>query len=199
MRTCKTIRRKVIATLTCSIRYIGNVFSSLSFHLLFLHLVISLGWIACGAYEKCCAASLATLWICTCWMKKWRCCTCQPVSWRCNIFYVSVSGVNRHVLLGGTIKPRWASENCYTNIQAYVDEMHNHDTKDHIGEQSPSHQIVARSVCAFGLGGERANISTLQEETILVYWLTKFHHKMSVITHSIILQSPASPKTSPFR
>lgn len=42
--------------------------------------------------------------------------------------------------------------------------MHNHDTKDHIGEQSLSHRIVARSVCAFGLGGERANTRTLQEE-----------------------------------
>jgi hypothetical protein len=68
------------------------------------------------------------------------------------------------VLLGRILKPRSASENCYINIQAYVDEMHNHDTKDHIGEQSLSHRIVARSVCAFGLGGERANTRTLQEE-----------------------------------
>lgn len=103
------------------------------------------------------------------------------------------------MLLRGTLKPRSASENCYISIQAYLDEMHNHDTKDHIGEQSLSHRIVARSVCAFGLGGERANTRTVQEENNTCYWLTKFQYEMSVITHSRILQSPASPKTSPFK
>jgi hypothetical protein len=68
------------------------------------------------------------------------------------------------VLLGGTLKPRSASENCYINIPAYEDEMHNHDSRDHIDEQSLSHRIVASSVCAFGLGGERANTRTLQED-----------------------------------
>jgi hypothetical protein len=77
------------------------------------------------------------------------------------------------VLLGGTLKPRSASENCYINSQAHVDEMHNHDTKDHTGEQSLTHRIVARSVCAFGPGGERANTRTLQVENNTCIMLNK--------------------------
>lgn len=113
---------------------------------------------------------------------------------------MSFSGVNRHVLLGGTLKPLSASKNCYVNIQAYVDEMHNHDTKDHIGEQSLSDRIVARSVrVPLDLEGKERTQEQCKKKTILVYWLTKFHYKMSVITHSRILQSPASPKISPFK
>jgi hypothetical protein len=103
------------------------------------------------------------------------------------------------VLLGGTLKPRSASENCYINIQVYVDEMHNHATKDHIGEQSLSHRIVAKSVGTFGLVGEKANKRTLQEENNTCILVNKIPIKMSVITHSRILQSTASLKTSPFK
>lgn len=109
---------------------------------------------------------------------------------------MSFSGANRHVLLGGTLKPRSASENCYINIQAYVDEMHNHDTKDHIGEQSLSYRIVATSVCAFGLGGERANTRTLQEENNTCILVNKIPlQNVSYYTfQNFFLQSPVSQK-----
>jgi hypothetical protein len=104
------------------------------------------------------------------------------------------------VLLGGNLKPRSASENCYINIQAYVDEMHNHDTKDHIGEQSLSYRIVARSVCAFGLGGERVNTRTLQEENNTCILVNKIPlQNVSYYTFQIFFTITSITKTNPFK
>jgi hypothetical protein len=124
---------KVTATSTCSIRYSGKVFSSLSFILFLLHLVISLIWIACWTYERRCAASLAALLICTCW---WRSgCVARAsllhgsaISFKCPLLASIVTVTWRYPT---TTLGKW-KRCCYINIQTHGDEMHIHDTKDNI-------------------------------------------------------------------